>query len=99
MSGQFTYNAEEAKAAILAVLPEVEDMINREIPASQDLMEEIAKKTNVGPLIRAAATAREDLDGLIAMIKQIVGEPGDTSDTGTVYGVLNRATGECEQFA
>ena len=96
MSNDYTYTAEEAKSAIAAVLPEVEELLTTDIPNSKAIFAETAKATGVGDCIRAADAMNTTLDGLVALLKQLVGESTDSVKAGTAYGAYNYAKGQVD---
>lgn len=86
-----TYNFEEAKAKLPAAIESYEQLIHTTIPNYKDRIMECAKSVNAKVLTEACEALCTTLDGTADLIKQMLGEEGDSVTTATLYGELAAA--------
>ena len=85
------YNLEEAKAKLPAAIEEVSQLISTTIPGYQDRIRECAKDVGAQQVIDDGEALCTTLDGLIDLLKQILGEEGDSVQTASLHGELASA--------
>lgn len=86
-----TYNLEEAKAKLPVAIEEVHELLTVTIPSFQDRARECAKDVAAQQVIDDVEALCTTLDGLKDLIKQILGEEGDSVQTASLHGELASA--------
>lgn len=87
-----TYNLEEVKAKLPPAIEEMNTLIGTTIPNMVERARELAKETGVQQVIDdVEALAVTMGEGLTNLLKQMVGEEGDSVQTATMCGELAAA--------
>lgn len=86
-----TYDLEAAKAKIPPAIEELQQLITQYIPSMQDRARECAKEVGAQQVIDDVEAMCITFDGVIDLLKQILGEEGDSVTTGSMYGALHYA--------
>ena len=86
-----TYNLEDAKARLPGAIEEVSQLISTTIPQMQDRARECAKDVGAQQVIDDVEALCTTLDGLCELLKQILGEEGDSVTTASLHGELASA--------
>ncbi len=82
------YNLEDAIQKMPAVLEDVENLINTEIPNVITALEEGGKEVGAQSLIDDCNSAIQQLEALKDLIQQLLGEEGDSVTNATLYGAF-----------
>lgn len=87
-----TYNLEEVKAKLPPAIEEMENLIGNTIPNMVERARELSKEVGAQQVIDdVEAMAVTMGEGLTSLLRQMVGEEGDSITTATMYGQLAAA--------
>lgn len=89
--GMYTMDLEAVMSKLPPAIEESERVINQAIPRACDLITEACKEVGAQEMIRAGEAVVVTINGINEMYKEMVGQEGDSIQTGSAYGVLAAA--------
>ena len=89
--GMYTMDQEAVMSKLPPAIEESERVITQAIPRACDVITEACKEVGAQEMIRAGEAVVVTINGINEMYKEMVGQEGDSIQTGSAYGVLAAA--------